>query len=287
MLSIRERTERGLRRAVPAVALALSAAPGVSCKERLAAPFPAAPDQDASPKQGGTLRLAHLGDVRNLDPAGPLDGVAAEAVQVIFAGLVEFDENARVIPGIADHWDVDDEGRTYRFVLRHGVRMHDGDELTSDDVVRSVERRSRPVDAQPERELLRRRRPGRRERPVRGHVSTEGFGCHVPAPVGDAHASPHVQERRPPILGQLDSLRCWPIQARAGRLAPRNEPSPGKAPRVLPAGRAVPRCGGVDVQRAGAAPALPVRGRRLRYRARPDGRPTWPASWAILAGALT
>jgi ABC-type transport system substrate-binding protein len=58
----------------------------------------------------------------------------------MFAGLVDFDDSARVIPDLAERWEVSDGGRTYRFFLRRGVRMHDGGELTADDVKRSAER---------------------------------------------------------------------------------------------------------------------------------------------------
>jgi ABC-type transport system substrate-binding protein len=132
-----------------AVATLLWVATTGACRERLTAPIGPLGPGDASPQAGGTLRLASVGDVRNLDPAGPLDGLAAEAIQVIFGGLVELDEHAAVVPGVADHWDVEDGGRTYRFVLRRGVHMHDGDELTADDVVRSVERALDPTTPNP------------------------------------------------------------------------------------------------------------------------------------------
>jgi ABC-type transport system substrate-binding protein len=147
MRSTPARPERSLGGALLAAALAAFAAP--ACKERLAAPQAALHGADAAPRDGGTLRLAALADVRSLDPAGPLDGVSSEAIQVIFAGLVEFDERASVIDGLADHHVVEDEGRIYRFVLRQGSKMHDGDELTADDVARSVERALDPSTPNP------------------------------------------------------------------------------------------------------------------------------------------
>jgi ABC-type transport system substrate-binding protein len=119
------------------------------CSEHLAAPIPAQHDDVAPARHGGTLRLASFADVRTLDPAGPLDGLAGEAIHLIFAGLVDYDHQANVVPDLADHWDVDDGGRTYRFTLRQGVVMHDGAELTADDVKRSVERSLHPSTPNP------------------------------------------------------------------------------------------------------------------------------------------
>ena len=143
MRSIRTRCERSA-----AVGLfAIMAATG--CSEHLAAPIPAQNDDAASPRRGGTLRLASFTDVRTLDPAGSLDELAGEAIHLIFAGLVDYDHEANVVPDLADHWEVDDSGRTYRFTLRHGVLMQDGTELTAEDVKRSVERSLHPSTPNP------------------------------------------------------------------------------------------------------------------------------------------
>ena len=110
------------------------------CGGALAAPIPADHDDDAAPRRGGTLHLASFKDIRGLDPAGPTEGLADQPIHLIFAGLVDFDERGRVVPDIADHWEIADEGRTYRFFLRPGVQMHDGGELTAEDIKRSAER---------------------------------------------------------------------------------------------------------------------------------------------------
>src|SRR5690554_919265 len=43
-------------------------------------------------------------------------------------------------PWLAESWDVSDDGSTYTFRLREGVLFHNGTELTSDDVVYSLQR---------------------------------------------------------------------------------------------------------------------------------------------------
>lgn len=124
--------------------------PSLGCGRSLAAPIPAEHGEDAAPRRGGTLHLASFKDIRGLDPAGPTDGVSLQPIHLMFAGLVDFDERARVVPDLADHWDVGDGGRTYRFVLRRGVVMQDGEELTADDVKRSVERALHPSTPDPD-----------------------------------------------------------------------------------------------------------------------------------------
>jgi ABC-type transport system substrate-binding protein len=123
--------------------------PPLGCGDRLSAPISAATNGDRPPRRGGALQLASFQDLRNLDPAGPADGIANQAQHLIFAGLVDYDENGRLVPDLAERWDIEDGGRTYRFVLRTGVRMQDGQELTAEDVKRSAERALHPTTPNP------------------------------------------------------------------------------------------------------------------------------------------
>ncbi len=106
----------------------------------LAAPLPAAHADDPAPRRGGILRLSSFADIRVIDPANVADGLVPEVNNVLFAGLVDYDEAGRVVPDLAERWEVLDDGKRFRFVLRRGARFHDGEEVTADDVKRSVER---------------------------------------------------------------------------------------------------------------------------------------------------
>ncbi|MGH7294066.1 MAG: ABC transporter substrate-binding protein [Polyangiaceae bacterium] len=142
MRSIRARAEAFAAGLALAAAVALFAPLG--CDRGLSAPIPAAGGDDA-PRRGGTLHLASFADLRGgLDPAGNVDGLSLAAIHLMFAGLVDYDVHGRVVPELAERWEVADAGRTYRFFMRTGVRMHDGEELTADDVKRSVERALNP-----------------------------------------------------------------------------------------------------------------------------------------------
>lgn len=115
------------------VAMALA-----GCSDQLAAPLPTG--NSAAPKRGGVVEFATFGDVRAIDPANLADGLAPQILEQMFAGLVDYDLDGNVVPDLAERWEVADEGRTYRFFLREGVKFHDGEEVTADDVKRSVER---------------------------------------------------------------------------------------------------------------------------------------------------
>jgi ABC-type transport system substrate-binding protein len=143
MRSIHTRLD-SLAAALACAALATLMLP-LSCTGPLPAPIPAGDASEATPRRGGTLHLASHIDVRNLDPAGPTDGLASQALTLLFDGLVDFDRAGQLIPDLAESWEIEDEGRTYRFHLRLNVRMHDGGELTAQEVKRSVERALHPT----------------------------------------------------------------------------------------------------------------------------------------------
>ncbi len=54
--------------------------------------------------------------------------------KVIFPGLVRPDEQLRPTPDLAESWSESEDGRTYTFKLRPGVRWHDGAPFTARDV---------------------------------------------------------------------------------------------------------------------------------------------------------
>ena len=92
------------------------------------------------PTYGDTLRVALASEPGKLDMV--LDsGVAASIpARHILEGLFAFDENYAPQPMLALSWDLDETGTVATFYLRRGVLFHDGSEMTSDDVVASLNR---------------------------------------------------------------------------------------------------------------------------------------------------
>lgn len=95
------------------------------------------------PQAGGVLRVIHE-ETSVYDPAAVDDSYEATVVNQIYEGLVELDGDLGIRPCLARSWTMSGDGRSYRFVLRHGVRFHDGRPLDAQAVVRSLERAMRP-----------------------------------------------------------------------------------------------------------------------------------------------
>lgn len=77
----------------------------------------------------------------HLDPtsaaAGAIDSVLYSNV---FEGLTRFAADGSVVPGLAQSWDISEDGLTYTFNLVEGAKFHDGTDLTAEDVKFSLDR---------------------------------------------------------------------------------------------------------------------------------------------------
>ena len=82
----------------------------------------------------GVITIAVLSSPNNLDPRVGTDETSQRAHQLIYDNLLSLDGELRVSAGLATHWEQPDP-LTYVVHLRHGVRFHDGHELTAEDVV--------------------------------------------------------------------------------------------------------------------------------------------------------
>src|SRR5690606_22030115 len=62
-------------------------------------------------------------------------------------GLTTFDASGRPVPGVAESWDISEDGRIYTFHLRADARWSDGRIVTAEDFVRSWNRTLAPETA--------------------------------------------------------------------------------------------------------------------------------------------
>ncbi len=56
-----------------------------------------------------------------------------------YRGLTNFDEDYEIVPDLAESWEASDDGLTYTYTLRDGLLWSDGEPLTSDDIVWTIE----------------------------------------------------------------------------------------------------------------------------------------------------
>jgi peptide/nickel transport system substrate-binding protein len=89
----------------------------------------------AAIKKGGTVIVGVGGDVTAFNPVTEGNVVTNSFMPLLFDALVFPDpDTLQPTPNLATRWDVSPDGKTYTFALKQGVRWHDGQPFTADDV---------------------------------------------------------------------------------------------------------------------------------------------------------
>src|SRR5258706_7149288 len=93
------------------------------------------------PSDGGSLTVTTvLWQQLTMDPAHIGSSALGYISKSVHANLVHYGEGAELIPGLAERWDVLDQGHVYRFHLRRNVRFHNGRMFRAEDVHDSLVR---------------------------------------------------------------------------------------------------------------------------------------------------
>lgn len=109
----------------------------------LAACSPKNNEQSSTASQSDTLRVDIGSEIPTFDPVMAEDGYTYRVMNDLFAGLVDFDQKNRPIPGMAT-WDISKDGLVYTFHLRDGLKFSDGSPIKASDFVFSWQRLVNP-----------------------------------------------------------------------------------------------------------------------------------------------
>ena len=91
-------------------------------------------------RHGGTLRWIPQGSVASLDSHVTSAAVTLGYGYNMYDTLVSWDADGALQPQMLEDWSVEEDGTKFVFTLRDGQKFHDGSELTSDDVIASLDR---------------------------------------------------------------------------------------------------------------------------------------------------
>lgn len=113
-------------------------APQAQPTEATAAEAPA--PEDTQPASGGVLVRAMTSEPATIDPQGAPSSGLSLVLPYLFDTLVVRDTDNRLLPLLAEKWEVAADGKTITMTLRSGVTFHDGSPLTADAVSLTFER---------------------------------------------------------------------------------------------------------------------------------------------------
>ena len=93
-----------------------------------------------APASAQTLRYANQGELKSLDPYTLNETTTHSHLGHVYEGLIARDKDLKIIPALAESWEIPEEPTRWRFHLRKGVKFQNGDPFTADDVVFSADR---------------------------------------------------------------------------------------------------------------------------------------------------
>jgi len=100
-------------------------------------------------KPGGQLTVALFKDLRTLNPITGIFGNEWRACVNLYNNLTRLVANGGVEGDLAESFSATEDGAVWTFVLRDGVKFHDGSALSSADVVATIEKILNPQTAAP------------------------------------------------------------------------------------------------------------------------------------------
>jgi peptide/nickel transport system substrate-binding protein/oligopeptide transport system substrate-binding protein len=92
-----------------------------------------------------TVPITGVEDFDTLDPALAHDPSSINAIQMIYTGLVQINDNFQIQPQLAESWELGSNGTTWTFHLKPNLKFSDGTSLTSADVAYSINRALEPA----------------------------------------------------------------------------------------------------------------------------------------------
>lgn len=96
--------------------------------------------------QGDTLVVSSAQTIKTLDPQNTTAGVMYGITCNIYETLIT-QKDGKLVPLLAESWKLLDDKVTYVFTLKQGVKFHNGDPMTADDVVYTFQRALSPAAA--------------------------------------------------------------------------------------------------------------------------------------------
>ena len=91
------------------------------------------------PKIGGQYEEGILGQPRYINPVlSQTNDADRDLVQLIYSSLFKYDGQNNLIPDLAESYTIEDDGLTYHISLKKNVLWHDGEPLTTNDIIFTI-----------------------------------------------------------------------------------------------------------------------------------------------------
>ncbi|MEG2787581.1 MAG: ABC transporter substrate-binding protein [Romboutsia sp.] len=98
-------------------------------------------------REDKTINLSSTSDIPTLDPSKATDAESFFIMTNTMEGLVRMGEGDKALPAMAESWETSEDGKTWTFKLRPGIKWSNGADITAQDFVYSWHRTLNPKTA--------------------------------------------------------------------------------------------------------------------------------------------
>ena len=91
------------------------------------------------PANYGYIKEGVIGQPQLVNPLyASISDTDKDLVELLFSGLMKYDSNGNIVPDLIDKYSVEDSGKSIVFSIKEGVKWHDGNPLTIEDVIFTI-----------------------------------------------------------------------------------------------------------------------------------------------------
>jgi peptide/nickel transport system substrate-binding protein len=97
------------------------------------------------PAHGGTFIEGIVGSPRFINPLLAVSDADRDLSALVFSGLLRANTDGALVPDLAEKYEISPDGLTYTVTIKNNARFHDGEPLTADDVIFTIEKARDPA----------------------------------------------------------------------------------------------------------------------------------------------
>ena len=87
------------------------------------------------PEFGGIYIEGIIGAPKNLNPLFAQSNSERDIGNLVYSGLLKYDQRHQIVPDLAERWEVKDDGKKYTFYLKKNIYWQDGKTFSADDLI--------------------------------------------------------------------------------------------------------------------------------------------------------
>lgn len=92
------------------------------------------------PDYGGQLIEGVIGSPRFINPLLATSDIDKDLTTLVYSGILRLDTNGKLVPELAESYEISSDSLTYTVTLKDDLYFHDGEKLTTDDIIFTIEK---------------------------------------------------------------------------------------------------------------------------------------------------